>query len=201
MAREIPDLGMDARDQTCSPRRYKSCVCAPQGRPEPAVPRGDQGKWQSHILQSRPSIAESLIWTLAAPRTSPTIPLPRFPPPIFDQPSWLHTANAVGMEELAGTQPDWLLQYDQLSKGRFVGSLQHVRLPGVRLVVESVSRAVRQRGQIGPNDVGFALGLSPSGASYFHGQRLDGAFRRCGKAVRSIFLIDKLINAFMSSLM
>ena len=23
--------------------------CAPQGRPQPAVPRGDQGKWQSHI--------------------------------------------------------------------------------------------------------------------------------------------------------
>ena len=89
------------------------------------------------------------------------------------QASWVHAAHAVGIDELAGTQPDWRLQYDQLSKGRFVGSLQHVRLPGVRLVVESASRAVRQRGQIGPNDVGFAMGLSPAGASYFHGQRLD----------------------------
>jgi len=92
----------------------------------------------------------------------------------FAQASWVHAAHAVGIDELAATQPDWRLRYDQLSKGRFVGSLQHVRLPGVRLVVERVSRAVRQRGQIGSNDVGFAMGLSPSGASYFHGQRIDG---------------------------
>jgi AraC family ethanolamine operon transcriptional activator len=91
----------------------------------------------------------------------------------FAQTSWVHAAHAVDIDELAATQPDWRLQYDQLSKGRFVGSLQHVRLPGVRLVVESASRAVRQRGQIGPKDVGFAMGLSPSGGSYFHGQRLD----------------------------
>lgn len=91
----------------------------------------------------------------------------------FAQPSWVHAAHAVDIDELAATQPDWRLQYDQLSKGSFVGSLQHVRLPGVRLVVERVSRAVRQRGQIGPRDVGFALGLSSVGAGYFHGQRLD----------------------------
>lgn len=86
---------------------------------------------------------------------------------------WVHAAHSVDLDEIAFAQPDWRLQYDQLSKGRFTGSVQHVRLPGVRLVLETASRAVRQRGQIGPHDFGFAMGLSNVGAGYFHGQRLD----------------------------
>lgn len=88
--------------------------------------------------------------------------------------SWLHAAHGVELEEMAGAQADWRLQYDQLSKGRFSGSVQQVHLPGMRLVVERASHAVRQRGQIGSQDMGFALGLSPKGSSYFHGQLLDG---------------------------
>lgn len=95
------------------------------------------------------------------------------PDPLRDAAGWIHAAQALGLDELALAQRDWQLQYDQISRGRFTGSLQHVRLPGVRLVLEATSRAVRQRGQIGARDFGFALGLASVGASYFHGQRLD----------------------------
>lgn len=86
--------------------------------------------------------------------------------------AWLHAAHGVDLEEMAGAQADWRLQYDQLSKGRFKGSVQQLHLPGMRLVVERTSHAARQRGQIGSQDMGFALGLSSSGSGYFHGQRM-----------------------------
>ncbi|MFN6995026.1 MAG: helix-turn-helix domain-containing protein [Aquincola tertiaricarbonis] len=96
-------------------------------------------------------------------------------------PPWLHAAHYADPDELALAQRDWQLRYDQLSCGRFTGSVQHLRLPGLRLVRETANRAVRQRGHIGPGDVGFALALSHAGNAFFHGQRLDAESLMIGR--------------------
>jgi AraC family ethanolamine operon transcriptional activator len=86
--------------------------------------------------------------------------------------AWLHQAHSHDIDELAAAQPDWQLQYEQLSRGRFDGAVQHVQLPGVRLVLETTSQALRQRGRMGHAELGFALGRAGGGAPYFHGQRV-----------------------------
>lgn len=95
--------------------------------------------------------------------------------------AWLHAAHCADLDELASAQRDWRLQYDQLSCGRFTGSVQHVRLPGMRMVRETANRAVRQRGHIGCGSVGFALTLSSTGDCFFHGQRLDAESLMIGR--------------------
>jgi AraC family ethanolamine operon transcriptional activator len=87
--------------------------------------------------------------------------------------SWISTFDSLDLEDFTSAQLGWKLDCDQLSKGRFTGSVQHVRLPGVRLVLEASSRAIRSRGQTSTSSVGFALGLSSEGAGYFHGQPVD----------------------------
>ncbi|MDE2371439.1 MAG: helix-turn-helix domain-containing protein [Burkholderiales bacterium] len=86
---------------------------------------------------------------------------------------WLHEQRTTDIDELARAQPDWRLHYEQLSAGGFAGALRQLQLPGVRLIVERLNRAVRQVGQIGERGIGFAMGIEPPGPAYFHGQRLD----------------------------
>lgn len=85
---------------------------------------------------------------------------------------WVHTLATGDLDELAQAQHDWLLRYDQLSRGAFSGSVTHVQLPGLRLVLENASCAVRQRGEVGRGQVGFAMPIALPGDAYFHGQRL-----------------------------
>lgn len=106
--------------------------------------------------------------TMPAPSASPSAPPPQ---------AWLHQVRSRDVDELAAAQPDWQLRYDQLSGGRFAGDLQVVQLPGVRLVQECTSHALRQRGSMGAGEIGFALGRSlgapGSDERYFHGQTVS----------------------------
>lgn len=88
--------------------------------------------------------------------------------------TWVRTREVQDVDDLALAQPDWLLEYEQLSLGSFEGRLHVVQLPQVRMVCESASRATRQRGQIGAEHIGFAMCLSPDGTGRFHGRRVDG---------------------------
>ncbi|MGY0195224.1 helix-turn-helix domain-containing protein [Leptothrix sp. BB-4] len=87
---------------------------------------------------------------------------------------WLREFHARDVDELAGAQVDWRLDYAQLSGGRYAGSVRQVGLDGIQLVLECSSHAVRQRGRLDAQHIGIALGLSTAsgGAGLFHGQRL-----------------------------
>src|SRR5574337_574386 len=84
-------------------------------------------------------------------------------------PPWIVDVRSGDVDEIAHRQRDWRLEYCQLSAGRYDARLRHVQLPGVRLVSESTTCALRQRGQLGERTVGLAIASSPAGASYFHG--------------------------------
>lgn len=82
----------------------------------------------------------------------------------------------------AQSQTNWSLHYDQLSGGSFSGSLTQVQLPDLRIVMESSSCALRQRGQIGQRHYGFAMALDLPGDAYFNGQRLDSQSMMIGRS-------------------
>lgn len=104
---------------------------------------------------------------------------------------WLHELHSHDIDELASSQPQWRLQYEQLSAGRFDGTLRLLQLPGVRVVIETGSHALRQRGRLEGTAVGFALGQSlrpgPAGhgedgaGCFFHGQRVPPAALMIGR--------------------
>lgn len=87
-------------------------------------------------------------------------------------PTWQHALESDDIDEFAGAQPDWSLRYEQLSSGRFAGRLQHVQLPGVRLVFEKTNCAVRQWGCLGDGHIGIAMPLALEGHATFNGQSL-----------------------------
>lgn len=86
--------------------------------------------------------------------------------------SWNHVARSDDVDEFAELQRNWSLRCEQLSQGTFDGELQHVQLPGVRVVRERSSRAMRQQGQLGPKNHGMAMGEGAHAPAYFHGMRL-----------------------------
>lgn len=96
--------------------------------------------------------------------------------------AWRHSVRTADIDEHASSQPEWTLRYEQLSAGRFQGSVHHVQLPGVRLVHETASTAMHQRGQLGANQYGFAMATDLPGEAIFNGQRLDGQSIMVGRA-------------------
>ena len=105
----------------------------------------------------------------------PRAPLPPAPPGCSDtgpQAVWQHSVCSHDVDELAAGQPQWSLQYTQLSRGAFLGQAQIVQLPGVRLVRERATRAVWQRGALGQGHIGLALPLALPGHGSFNGQPL-----------------------------
>ena len=87
--------------------------------------------------------------------------------------AWLHLARSADIDEHAASQPHWSLHYEQLSAGPFEGWVQHVQLPGLRLVHEEASRSVRQRGHIGRDQFGFAMPLRLTDHAVFNGQQVN----------------------------
>jgi len=81
----------------------------------------------------------------------------------------VHSADA---DAQALAQPGWRQHYEQLSPGAFDGLVQHVQLPGLRLVREDSCRALHQRGDLGSDAYGLALPLSMSAPAIFNGQRV-----------------------------
>jgi len=99
------------------------------------------------------------------------------PPPLPRQSlaapgAWLWQARTGDVDAQAQAQPGWRQHYEQLSAGPFEGWVQHVQLPGLRLVREDSRRAVHQRGDLGQGAYGLALPLSASGPAIFNGQRV-----------------------------
>lgn len=87
-------------------------------------------------------------------------------------PAWQHRVEAHDVDEFAATQSDWALRYEQLSPGRFVGRLQHVQFPGLRLVHEQANCATRQQGRLGCGQIGIAMPIDLLGHAASNGQPL-----------------------------
>lgn len=100
--------------------------------------------------------------------TPPGVPLPLAAPG-----SWQWTALTDDVDHHAHAQPQWHQRYEQLSPGRFAGLVQHVQLPGVRLVREESNQALRQRGDLGAGAYGFAMPLHQASPAIFNGQRVE----------------------------
>ncbi|MES2246912.1 MAG: helix-turn-helix domain-containing protein [Pseudomonadota bacterium] len=83
------------------------------------------------------------------------------------------TLSTHDIDAYASGQNGWHLACDMLSGGSFSGFLDHVQLPGLRLVRETTNRALRQHGEMNPDCCGFALTCRQDGEARFSGQRLD----------------------------
>ena len=94
--------------------------------------------------------------------------------PLGTSGAWHWTARTDDVDHHARAQPQWRQEYTQLSAGRFNGLVQHVQLPGVRLVREDSNQALRQRGDLGSGGYGFAMPLVHGDAAIFNGQRVAG---------------------------
>jgi len=86
---------------------------------------------------------------------------------------WTWATRTDDVDSHAQAQPDWHQAYEQLSGGRFSGMVQHVQLPGVRLVHEESNQALRQRGDLGTGAYGFAMPVAQSGHAIFNGQKVE----------------------------
>lgn len=85
---------------------------------------------------------------------------------------WQHFTRTYDVDEHACSMPGWVFEYDQLSGGGFIGTVHHVQLPGLRLVHEYSSCAVRQRGEIGDGVYGLGLTVDSVGHASFNGHAL-----------------------------
>ena len=107
---------------------------------------------------------------------------------------WQHGVCSHDVDELAAGQPQWSLQYTQLSRGAFLGQAQIVQLPGVRLVRERATRAVWQRGALGQDHIGLALPLALPGHGSFNGQPLAPDSLMLGLAAMTGMVSDMTAN-------
>jgi AraC family ethanolamine operon transcriptional activator len=96
--------------------------------------------------------------------------------------NWNRLLETDDIDAHAAAQPEWELRYEQLSGGHFRGTLHQAQLPGLRLVHESASRAMRQRGRLGRDCYGFAVFLDLPGVAICNGQRLDAGSIMVGRA-------------------
>ena len=85
------------------------------------------------------------------------------------------------MDQHALAQKGWSLQYEQLSAGQFRGRIHRVLLPGVTLLREDTSLALRQRGRLDDSVYGFAMALHDSPDLFFNGQRVPEFAIMCGR--------------------
>lgn len=97
-------------------------------------------------------------------------------------PAWYCAAESADVDEHGRQAASWRLHYDQLGAGRFHGSLEEVRLPGLQVFRERLNQRVRQRGDLGSARFAFALvgraggdGAADAGPLALNGQRLPGA--------------------------
>jgi AraC family transcriptional regulator, ethanolamine operon transcriptional activator len=97
---------------------------------------------------------------------------------------WHHAVLSHDIDEFARAQPNWSLHYEQISPGRFTGRLQHVQLPGLRMVYEQASCALWQRGELDAAHVGFALPIDLAGHATFNGQPLAAESIMIGRTER-----------------
>jgi AraC family ethanolamine operon transcriptional activator len=95
-------------------------------------------------------------------------------------PGWARSVQTFDIDAHAAAQGDWVLHYEQLSRGRFRGELSLVLLDAVRLTEEKTSLALRQRGRLGEQVYGFAMSVAPTGDVYFDGRKVHPDAILCG---------------------
>ncbi len=78
--------------------------------------------------------------------------------------------QASDIADMVTLQPQWQLDYQQLSGGRFQGQIVHASLPGLHLTKETANRAARQQGQLFKDNFGLVLADSWKGPCRYHGQ-------------------------------
>ena len=83
----------------------------------------------------------------------PHAPAPPQRQPLAAPGAWQWSARTGDVDAQAQAQPGWRQHYEQLSAGPFEGWVQHVQLPGLRLVREDSRCAVHQRGDLGQGAV------------------------------------------------
>lgn len=110
------------------------------------------------------------------------MPAAAAPTPLALPGSWRWRHRSDDIDDHARAQPGWQIDYLQLSPGRFSGELQHVQLPGLRLVREDSASALRQRGALGEGAYGLAMALDASGEPIFNGQRVAGDMLMVGRS-------------------
>jgi AraC family ethanolamine operon transcriptional activator len=110
-----------------------------------------------------------VLYFAAMPGMSAPPPVPR---PLPLPGAWRVRVHSGDADAQALAQPGWRQHYEQLSPGPFDGVVQHVQLPGLRLVREDSSRALHQRGDLGSDAYGLALPLALSAPAIFNGQRV-----------------------------
>ena len=101
--------------------------------------------------------------------------------PLTPESPWVQVLDTHDMDQHALAQQGWALQYEQLSPGQFKGRIHQVQLPGVTLLREDTSIALRQRGQLHESVYGFAMALQDSPDLFFNGQRVPAHAIMCGK--------------------
>jgi AraC family transcriptional regulator, ethanolamine operon transcriptional activator len=84
----------------------------------------------------------------------------------------LQVVHSRDIDEHAARQAHWSLRYEQLSSGPFEGDFTQVALPGLQVVSERASVALRQHGDLGHQRYGFALPCQQRGEAFFNGQSL-----------------------------
>lgn len=96
-----------------------------------------------------------------------------FTPAAPGLPAWHARFDSSDLDLHAQAQPQWTLNYDQLSAGSFAGHIELVQLPGLRMIREGANCKVRQRGELGSRHYGFAMVPDQDGDAIFNGQRLS----------------------------
>jgi AraC family ethanolamine operon transcriptional activator len=99
--------------------------------------------------------------TLLAHQDVPSQPAPRF-----------RVVHSRDIDDHAAQQTHWSLRYEQLSSGPFNGSLVQIALPGLQVVSERSSVALRQYGDLGQKRYGFAMPCQQRGEAFFNGHCL-----------------------------
>ncbi len=82
---------------------------------------------------------------------------------------WLLTSSSDDVNGHCANLGRWRLDYDQISRGRFIGSFTEVRLPNVQVFRETTSQKVRQYGRLGSDSFGIGLPWNARGEINFNG--------------------------------
>ncbi|HQU49646.1 MAG TPA: helix-turn-helix domain-containing protein [Casimicrobiaceae bacterium] len=82
-------------------------------------------------------------------------------------------ATSSDVDEQAANLRGWDQVYEQLSPGRFVGSLHEIRFPGVQLFRETTNQAVHEAGAPRGGSRAIGVPMRLAGASRFRGAAVD----------------------------
>jgi AraC family ethanolamine operon transcriptional activator len=82
----------------------------------------------------------------------------------------VHTSD---IEEQAASLRDWSQVYEQLSPGRFVGTVHEVRFRGIQLFRETTSQSVHQAGAPGSGMRAIGVPVHLAGSALFRGEPVD----------------------------